>query len=192
MSVEGTRRGARYIYRYANGLAYYRDGIAQFRSAPSVSLNKPVGTDDKAAEFGDLLVGSRAGGSYRERAAVDPAEIHDAGQRYASAAALAATLPDDADGNAKLRRLLDIDRHEDVTDKRARAAAFARDITKARAEGVPETVVRRAWGDSLADAANTFAKGLAARRARVKAEAEAANARARALAAQRRAVQPAR
>lgn len=192
MSVEGTRRGARYIYRYAHGLAYYKDGIAQFRNARPVSLNKPVGSDEDAAEFGDFLAGSRSGGSYRARAAADPAEIFDAGQRYASAAALAATLPDNDENNEKLRRFLDIDRHEGIENKRARAAAFARDITEARAEGMPESIVHRVWGDSLADAANTFAKGLAARRARVKAEAEAANARARALAAQRRAAQPAR
>lgn len=192
MSVEGTRRGARYVFRYTDGLTYYKDGVAQFRSAPSVSLNKPVGTDDKAAEFGDFLTGSRAGNLYCERTAADPAEIFDAGQRYASAAAIAKTLPDNDENNEKLRRFLDIDRHEGIENKRARAAAIAKDITNARAEGMPESIVHRVWGDSLADAANTFAKGLAARRARVKAEAEAANARARALAAQRRAAQPAR
>lgn len=192
MSVEGTRRGARYVYQYTSGLAYYRDGIAQFRNPRPVSLNKPVGSDDDAAEFGDLLAGSRSGGSYRARAAADPAEIFDAGQRYASAAAIAKALPDDAAGDAMLRRLLDIDRHEGIENKRARAAAFARDITEARAEGVPEDVVRRVWGKSLIEMTNTIVKARRDRIARAKDENEAAQARLRALAAQRRAAQPAR
>lgn len=196
MSVEGTRRGARYVFQYTDGLAYYRDGISQFRGPRPVSLNKPVGSDDDAAELGDLLAGSRSGGSYRQRAAADPAEILDVGQRYASAAALAKRLPNNEENNAKLRDFLGIDLHEGIKGKQARDAVIARDITKARAEGMPEAVIRRLWKPQSIEKANTFAKGLAARRARVKAEAEAANARARALAAQlaaqRRAAQPAR
>lgn len=196
MHVEGTRRGARYIYRYANGLAYYKDGIAQFRNARPVSLNKPVGTDEDAAEFGDFLTSARGAGSYRQRAAADPAEIFDVGQRYASAAAIAKRLPNNDENNEKLRRFLDIDLHEGIIDEQARDAVIARDITKARAEGMPEAVIRRLWKTQSIEKANAFAKGLAARRARVKAKAEAANARARALAAQlaaqRRAAQPVR
>lgn len=192
MSVEGTRRGARYIFRYTDGLTYYRDGVAQFRNARPVSLNEPVGTDDHAAEFGDLLVGSRAGGSYRERAAVDPAEIYDAGQRYASAAAIAEALPDDAAGDAKLCRLLDIDLHENITDERARATAITRDITAARAEGVPEDVICRLWESQWVKLTDAIAQRRSARSARLKAENEAAKARLRTLAAQRRAAQPAR
>lgn len=192
MSVEGTRRGARYIYRYTNGLAYYKDGSAQFRNTRPVSLNKPVGPDDNAAEFGDLLVGFRAGGSYRERAAVDPAEIYDAGQHYASAAAIAKALPDDAAGDAKLCRLLDIDLHENITDERARAIAITRDITAARAEGVPEDVICRLWESQWVKLTNAIAQRRSARSARLKAENEAAKARLRTLAAQRRAAQPAR
>lgn len=192
MSVEGTRRGARYIYRYTNGLAYYKDGSAQFRNTRPVSLNKPVGPDDNAAEFGDLLVGFRAGGSYRERAAVDPAEIYDAGQRYASAAAIAKALPDDAAGDAKLCRLLDIDLHENITDERAREMAIARDITAARAEGVPEDVICRLWESQWVKLTDAIAQRRSARSARLKAENEAAKARLRTLAAQRRAAQPAR
>lgn len=191
MSVEGTRRGARYIFRYTDGLTYYRDGVAQFRNARPVSLNEPVGTDDHAAEFGDLLVGSRAGGSYRERAAVDPAEIYDAGQRYASIAAVAAKLPDDDEGNPKLRSFLGADPHDDIADKR-RAMAFARDITNARTEGVPEEVIRRVWGSEIVEMTNAIAKARDVRIARAKDEAAAAQARLRALAAQRRAAQPAR
>lgn len=185
MSVEGTRRGARYVYRYTDGLTYYKDGLAQFREPRPVSLNKPVGTDEDAAEFGDFIMNARGGGSYRQRAAADPAEIFDADQRYASAAALAKRLPDDADGNAKLRRLLDFDPHDGITDKRARAAAFAHDITDARAEGVPEDVVRRVWGPSLAEAANKAAQRKVAQVARVKAMNTAIQARlhARAVAA---------
>ncbi|WP_213292044.1 hypothetical protein [Bifidobacterium animalis] len=189
MHVEGTRRGARYIYRYANGLAYYKDGIAQFRNARPVSLNKPVGGDENSAEFGDFLTSARGGGSYRERAAADPAEIFDAGQRYASAAAIAKTLPDNDENNEKLRRFLDIDRHEGIENKRARDAAFARDITEARAEGMPESMVRRVWGAQLVEMTSTIVKARHERIARAKAEAEAANARARVLAAQRRAAQ---
>lgn len=191
MSVEGTRRGARYIFRYTDGLTYYRDGVAQFRNARPVSLNEPVGTDDHAAEFGDLLVGSRAGGSYRERAAVDPAEIYDAGQRYASIAAVAAKLPDDDEGNPKLRSFLGADPHDDIADKR-RAMAFARDITNARTEGVPEEVIRRVWGSEIVEMTNAIAKARRDRIARAKDENEAAKARLAALAAQRRAAQPAR
>lgn len=191
MSVEGTRRGARYIFRYTDGLTYYRDGVAQFRNARPVSLNEPVGTDDHAAEFGDLLVGSRAGGSYRERAAVDPAEIYDAGQRYASIAAVAAKLPDDDEGNPKLRSFLGADPHDDIADKR-RAMAFARDITNARTEGVPEEVIRRVWGLEIVEMTNAIAKARDVRIARAKDENEAAKARLRTLAAQRRAAQPAR
>lgn len=192
MRVEGIRRGARYVYRYSSGLDFYRDGMAQFREQQPISLNHKVGTDGNAAEFGDLLVGSRFGGSYRARAAADPAEIFDVGQRYASAAALAATLPDDADGNAKLRRLLDIDRHEGVTDKRARAMAIAEDITAARAEGVPEDVICRLWKSQWVELTDAIAQRRSARSARLKAENEAAKARLHTLAAQRRAAQPAR
>lgn len=192
MSVEGTRRGARYIFRYTDGLTYYRDGVAQFRNARPVSLNEPVGTDDHAAEFGDLLVGSRAGGSYRERAAVDPAEIYDAGQRYASIAAVAAKLPDDDEGNPKLRSFLGADPHDDIADERQRALAVARDITNARTEGVPEDVIRRAWGSKLIEMTNAIAKARDVRIARAKDEAAAAKARLRTLAAQRRAAQAAR
>lgn len=192
MSVEGTRRGARYVFRYTDGLTYYRDGLAQFRSAPLVSLNRPVGTDDSAAEFGDLLTGSRAGGSFNERAAADPAEILDAGQRYTSAAAIAKALPDDEENNTKLRDLLGIDPHDGITDKRARALAVAQDITNARTEGVPEDVIRRAWGSQLVEMTNTLIKARRAQSARAKDEAAAAKARLRAFAAQRRAAQSAR
>lgn len=185
MSVEGTRRGARYIYRYTNGLAYYKDGSAQFRNTRPVSLNKPVGTDEDAAEFGDFLTSARGGGgAYHKRAAADPAEIFDVGQRYASAAALAKRLDDNEENNAKLRDFLGIDLRDEIKDEQARDAVIARDITKARVEGMPEAVIRRLWKPQSIEKANTFAKGLAARRARAKAEAEAANARARALAAQ--------
>ena len=184
MSVEGTRRGARYIYRYANGLAYYKDGIALFRNARPVSLNKPVGTDEDAAEFGDFLTSARGGGAYHKRAAADPAEIFDVGQRYASAAALAKRLDDNEENNAKLRDFLGIDLRDEIKDEQARDAVIARDLTTARVAGMPEAVSRRLWKPQSIEKANTFAKGLAARRARAKAEAEAANARARALAAQ--------
>lgn len=192
MSVEGTRRGARYVFRYTDGLAYYRDGISQFRGPRPVSLNKPVGSDDDAAEFGDLLAGSRSGGSYRARAAADPAEIFDVGQRYASAAALAKRLDDNEENNAKLRDFFGIDLHEGIKDEQARDAVIARDITKARAEGMPEAVIRRLWKPQSIEKANTFARGLAARRARAKAEAAAAQRRLHDLAAQRLAAQPAR
>ena len=192
MSVEGTRRGARYIYRYANGLAYYKDGVAQFRSAPSVSLNKPVGTDDKAAEFGNFLTGSRAGNLYCERTAADAAEVFAASQHYTGAAAIAAKLPNDERGNAGLRRLLDFDDHAGITDERARALAVARDITNARTEGVPEGVIRRAWGPKLIKMTDAIAKARDVRIARAKDEAAAAKARLRTLAAQRRAAQAAR
>lgn len=192
MSVEGVRRGERYIYRYANGLAYYKDGIAQFRNARPVSLNKPVGTDEDAAEFGDFLTSARGGGAYHKRAAADPAEIFDVGQRYASAAALAKRLDDNEENNAKLRDFLGIDLRDEIKDEQARDAVIARDITKARAEGMPEAVIRRLWKPQSIEKANTFAKGLAARRARAKAEAAAAQRRLHELAAQRRAAQPAR
>lgn len=192
MSVEGTRRGARYVFRYTDGLAYYRDGISQFRGPRPVSLNKPVGSDDDAAEFGDLLAGSRSGGSYRARAAADPAEIFDVGQRYASAAALAKRLDDNEENSAKLRDFFGIELRDEIKDEQARDAVIARDITKARAEGMPEAVIRRLWKPQSIEKANTFAKGLAARRARAKAEAAAAQRRLHDLAAQRRAAQPAR
>lgn len=192
MSVEGTRRGARYIYRYTNGLAYYKDGSAQFRNTRPVSLNKPVGTDEDAAEFGDFLTSARGGGAYHKRAAADPAEIFDAGQRYASAAALAKRLDDNEENNAKLRDFLGIDLRDEIKDEQARDAVIARDITKARAEGMPEAVIRRLWKSQSIEKANTFAKGLAARRARAKAEAAAAQRRLHELAAQRRAAQLAR
>lgn len=187
MHVEGIRRGARYVYRYSSGLDFYRDGVAQFREQQPVSLNRKVGTDDNAAEFGDLLTGSRAARSFNERAAADPAEILDAGQHYASVAAIAEALPDDAAGDAKLRRLLDIDLHENITDRRARATAIARDITAARAEGVPEGVIRRLWGDSLAEAANKAAERKIAQVAHVKAMNAAIQRRLHDRAAQRKA-----
>lgn len=189
MSVEGTRRGARYIYRYANGLAYYKDGIAQFRNARPVSLNKPVGGDENSAEFGDFLTSARGGGSYCERAAVDPAEIYAVDQHYASAAAIAKKLPDDDAGNAKLRRLLDFDPHDGITDKRARAAAIVRDITEARTENVPEDVISRIWEPKLIEMTDAIAKARDVRIARAKDEAAAAKARLHALAVKRRAAQ---
>lgn len=192
MSVEGTRRGARYIYRYSSGLDFYRDGIAQFRQQKSVSLNKPVGTDEDAAEFGDFITSARAGGSYHERAAIDPAEIFAADQRYASAAAVAEALPDDDKGNEELRRLLDVDLHDGIKDKKAHAVALARDIADARTEGLPEKVVRRVWGSSRVEMADAIAKARDVRIARAKAENEAAKARLHALAAQRKAAQPTR
>lgn len=191
MHVEGTRRGARYVFRYTDGLTYYKDGIAQFRQQRPISLNRKVGTDDNAAEFGDLLTGSRAGNLYNERAAADPAEIYGAGQRYASAA-VAKALPDNDEGNAELQRLLDVDSHDGITDKRARALAIARDITNARTEGVPEDVIRRAWGPQLVEMTNAIAKARRDKIARAKNEAAAAQARLRALAAQRRAAQSTR
>lgn len=187
MHVEGTRRGARHIYRYTNGLAYYRDGIALFRNPQSVSLNKKIGSDDDAAEFGDFITSARAGGSYRERAAVDPAEIYEAGRRYTSAAAIAAKLPNDERGNAKLRRLLDFDDHAGITDKRQRALAFTRDITNARTDGMPEEVVRRVWSPQIVEMTNIVAKARREKIAHAYQEAEAAKARLRILAAQRRA-----
>lgn len=191
MHVEGTRRGARYVFRYTDGLTYYRDGLAQFRSAPSVSLNKPVGTDDNATELGDLLAQSRGGsGAGRNYAGAD--EIYDAGQRYASASVIAAKLPDDDAGNEELRRLLDVDPHDGIKDKKARALAVARDITSARTENVPEDVIRRAWGPKLIEMTNAIAKARDVRIARAKDEAAAAKARLRTLAAQRRAAQAAR
>lgn len=192
MHVEGTRRGARYVFRYNNGLTYYRDGIAQFRDAQPISLNKKVGSDGNASEFGDLLVGPRAGGSARQRDAVDPAEVYEAGQHYASAAAIAAKLPNDTHGNARLRTLLDVDDHAGITDKRRRALAFARDITNARTDGMPEEVVRRVWSPQIVEITNAIAKARRSKIAHAQQEAEAAKARLRDLAAQRRAAQPAR
>lgn len=192
MSVEGTRRGARYVFRYNNGLTYYRDGIARFRDAQPISLNKKVGSDGNASEFGDLLVGSRAGSSARQRDAVDPAEVYEAGQHYASAAAIAAKLPNDTHGNARLRTLLDVDDHAGITDKRRRALAFARDITNARTDGMPEEVVRRVWSPQIVEITNAIAKARRSKIAHAQQEAEAAKARLRRLAAQRRAAQPAR
>lgn len=193
--VEGVRRGSLYAYTFTNGRKYFEAGLAQFRDHSTTSLQAKVGSDDSATELGDLLAQSR-GGSLAGRNYASAAEVYEARQRYASAAAIAKALPDDAAGDAKLRRLLDIDLHENIIDKRARDAVIARDITKARAEGMPEAVIHRLWKTQSIEKANAFAKGLAARRARVKAEAEAANARARALAAQlaaqRRAAQPAR
>ena len=192
MHVEGIRRGARYVYRYSSGLDFYRDGVAQFRNQQPISLNKRVGTDGKAAELGNLIAGSRSDSSYRERAAVDPAEVYEAGQHYASAAAIAAKLPNDDKGNAKLRSLLDVDPHNDIADKRRRALAVARDITDARAVRVPEDVIRRLWGPQLIEITNTLIKARRAQIARAKDENEAAKARLRALAAQRRTAQAAR
>lgn len=192
MSVEGTRRGARYVFRYTDGLTYYKDGIAQFRQQQPISLNRKVGTDDNAAEFGDLLTGSRAGGSFNERAAADPAEVFAASQHYASAAAMAAKLPNDTHGNARLRTLLDVDDHAGITDKRRRALAFARDITNARTDGMPEEVVRRVWSPQIVEITNAIAKARRSKIAHAQQEAEAAKARLRRLAAQRRAAQPAR
>lgn len=192
MHVEGIRRGARYAYRYSSGLDFYRDGVAQFREQQPISLNRKVGTDDNAAEFGDLRTGSRAGGSFNERAAADPAEILDAGQRYAAAAAIAAKLPNDKQGNSKLRTMLDFDPHDGIADKRQRAMAFARDITNARTEGVPEEVIRRVWGPQIVEMTNAIAKARREKTAHAYQEAEAAKARLRALAAQRRAAQSTR
>lgn len=189
MSVEGTRRGARYVFRYADGLTYYRDGVAQFREQQPISLNRKVGTDDSSVEFGDLLTGSRAGNLYCERAAADPAAIIDAGQRYASAAAIAATKPDDDKGNAELRRLLAVDPHDGIKNKKARAMAIARDITNARAEGIPEDVIRRAWGPQFVKMTDAIAKARRSKIAHAQQEAEAAKARLQALAAKRRAAQ---
>lgn len=189
MHVEGTRRGARYVFRYTDGLTYYKDGIAQFRQQQPISLNRKVGTDDNAAEFGDLLTGSRAGGSARQRDAVDPAEVFAAGQRYASAAAVAKALPDDEENNARLRSFLGVDPHDDIADKRRRAMAVARDIMNARTEGVPEGVIRRLWGPQLIEMTNTLIKARRDKIASAKDEATAAKARLHALAAQRRAAQ---
>ena len=70
--------------------------------------------------------------------------------------------------------------------------AFARDITNARTEGVPEEVIRRVWGSEIVEMTNAIAKARRDRIARAKDENEAAKARLAALAAQRRAAQPAR
>lgn len=192
MHVEGIRRGARYVYRYSSGLDFYRDGVAQFREQQPISLNRKVGTEDNAAEFGDLLTGSRAGGSFNERAAADPAEVFAASQHYASAAAMTAKLPNDTHGNARLRTLLDFDDHTGITDKRLRALAFARDITNARTDGMPEEVVRRVWSPQIVEMTDAIAKARREKIAHAYQEAEAAKARLRRLAAQRRAAQPAR
>lgn len=188
--VEGIRRGALFVYSYTNGREYFEAGIAQFRERPATSLQAKVGSDDSATELGDLLTQSRGGSlSGRDYAGAD--EIYDAGRRYASASVIAAKLPDDDAGNSKLRRLLDINPRDGITDKRARAA-IAKDITNARAEGVPEGVIRRLWGPQLIEMTDTLIKARRDRIARAKDENEAAKARLRALTAQRRAAQPAR
>lgn len=192
IGVEGVRRGSYFVYSFTNGRRYFEAGLAQFRSTLPVSLNKKTSSDENAAELVDLLANSRSGNLYNERAAADPAEILDAGQRYASAAAIAKAQPDDAEGNAKLRDLLGIDQHKGVTDERARALAIARDITEARAEGVPEGVIRRLWKIQWVELTDAIAQRRSARSARLKAENEAAKARLHALAAQRKAAQPTR
>lgn len=191
VGVEGVRRGSYFVYTFTNGREYFEAGLAQFRERPAASLQAKVGSNDNATELGDLLAQSRGGSlSGRDYAGAD--EVYAAGQRYASAAAIAKALPDDAAGDAKLCRLLDIDLHENITDERARALAIARDITNARAEGVPEEVIRRLWESQWVKLTNAIAQRRSARSARLKAENEAAKARLRTLAAQRRAAQPAR
>lgn len=186
VGVEGVRRGSRFVYSFTNGREYFEAGLAQFRDRPTTSLQAKVGSDDNATELGDLLAQSR-GGSLAGRNYAGADEVYEARQRYNSAASIAETFPDDAKGNAKLRYLLDIDLHENIKDKRARAAAFARDITNARTEGVPEDVIRRAWGPKLINMTDVIVKAHRAQIARAKDENEAAKARLRALAAQRRA-----
>ena len=191
VGVEGVRRGSYFVYTFTNGREYFEAGIAQFRERPATSLQAKVGSDDSATELGDLLAKSRGGSlSGRDYAGAD--EVYAAGQRYASAAAIAKALPDDAAGDAKLCRLLDIDLHENITDERARVIAIARDITAARAEGVPEDVICRLWESQWVKLTDAIAQRRSARSARLKAENEAAKARLRTLAAQRRAAQPAR
>ena len=105
---------------------------------------------------------------------------------------MAAKLPNDTHGNARLRTLLDVDDHAGITDKRRRALAFARDITNARTDGMPEEVVRRVWSPQIVEITNAIAKARRSKIAHAQQEAEAAKARLRRLAAQRRAAQPAR
>lgn len=191
VGVKGVRRGSYFVYTFTNGREYFEAGLAQFRERPAASLQAKVGSNDNATELGDLLAQSRGGSlSGRDYAGAD--EVYAAGQRYASAAAIAKALPDDAAGDAKLCRLLDIDLHENITDERARATAIVRDITAARAEGVPEDVICRLWESQWVKLTNAIAQRRSARSARLKAENEAAKARLRTLAAQRRAAQPAR
>lgn len=191
VGVKGVRRGSYFVYTFTNGREYFEAGLAQFRERPAASLQAKVGSNDNATELGDLLAQSRGGSlSGRDYAGAD--EVYAAGQRYASAAAIAKALPDDAAGDAKLCRLLDIDLHENITDERARGIAIARDITAARAEGVPEDVICRLWESQWVKLTNAIAQRRSARSARLKAENEAAKARLRTLAAQRRAAQPAR
>lgn len=185
VGVEGVRRGSLYTYTFRNGREYFEAGIAQFRERPAISLQAKVGLDDNAAELGDLLAQSRGG-----YAGAD--EVYDVSQHYASAAAIAKKLPDNAAGNAELRSLLGVDPHDDIADKRRRAMAVARDITNARTEGMPEKVIRRIWGPQLIEMTNTLIKARRAQIARAKDEAAAAKARLRDLAAQRRAAQSAR
>lgn len=196
VGVEGVRRGSLFVYSFTNGREYFEAGLTQFRSTLPVSLNKKTSSDENAAELVDLLANSRSSNLYNERAATDPAEIYEAAQRSASAAAMAAALADDDKGNAELRRLLDINLHDGIKDRKARAVAFARDIADARTEGIPEDVIRRAWGPQLVKKTNAIANAIAkARREKIAhayQEAEAAKARLRRLAAQRRAAQPAR
>lgn len=192
VGVEGVRRGSLFVYSFTNGREYFEAGLAQFRSTLPVSLNKKTSSDENAAELVDLLANSRSGNLYNERAAADPAEIYGAGQRYASATAVAEALPDDDKGNAELRRLLAVDSHDDIADKRRRALAVAQDITNARTEGVPEGVIRRLWGPQLIEMTSAISKARRDKIARAKNEAAAAQARLRALAAQRRAAQSAR
>ncbi|WP_270548849.1 hypothetical protein [Bifidobacterium bifidum] len=187
VGVEGVRRGSLFVYSFTNGREYFEAGLTQFRSTLPVSLNKKTNSDENAAELVDLLANSRSGNLYNERAAADPAEIYGAGQRYTSAAAIAKALPDDEENNIKLRDLLGIDPHDGITDMRARAMAIAKDITDARAEGVPEGVIRRLWGDSLAEAANKAAERKIAQVARVKAMNAAIQRRLHDRAAQRKA-----
>lgn len=191
VGVEGIRRGSLYTYTFTNGREYFEAGLAQFRERPATSLQTKVGSDDNAAELSDLLAQSR-GGSLADREYPGADEIYAARQRWNSAAAIAKALPDDAAGDAKLCRLLDIDLHENITDERARAMAIARDITAARAEGVPEDVICRLWESQWVKLTDAIAQRRSARSARLKAENEAAKARLRTLAAQRRAAQPAR
>ena len=189
--VEGVRRGPYFVYTFTNGREYFEAGLAQFRDRPTTSLQSKVGSDDHATELGDLLAPSR-GGSLAGRNYASAAEVYEARQRYNSAESIAEAFPDDAEGNAKLRRLLDINPRDGITDKRARAAAIAKDITNARAEGVPEGVIRRLWGPQLIEMTDTLIKARDVRIARAKDEAAAAKARLRTLAAQRRAAQAAR
>lgn len=191
VGVEGVRRGSYFVYTFTNGREYFEAGLAQFRERPATSLQAKVGSDDSATELGDLLAKSRGGSlSGRDYAGAD--EVYAAGQRYAGAAAIAAKLPNDKQGNARLRTMLDFDPYDGITDKRARAMAFARDITNARTEGVPEEVIRRAWGPQIVEMTDAIAKARRSKIAHAQQEAEAAKARLRRLAVQRRAAQATR